>query len=146
MPFIRVDVAGSVSSVVRHRLLTETAALFAEITESPLDRVRSQVHELPGDSFAVGGVSIADSGEQAPFVSVDLLQGRPIEQHTAIIERMSALVAEIMNVPIERTRLRINEVAPHDWGIGGVPASELRRREIEGRAAPSAMNDRRGSH
>ena len=135
MPFIRVDVADGVSPSVRHRLLRETAELFAEITESPLDRVRSQVHELPAGDFAVGGVTIAESGMQAPFISVDLLQGRPIEQHTAIIERMSALVAKIMDVPIERTRLRINEVAPHDWGIGGVPAAELRRREIEARAA-----------
>jgi 4-oxalocrotonate tautomerase family enzyme len=138
MPFIRVDLATGVTPEVRDRLLRETAALFAEITGSPLDRVRSQVHELPADSFAVGGISIAESAVQAPFISVDLLQGRPIEQHTALIERMSALVAGIMDVPIERTRLRINEVAPHDWGIGGVPAAELRRREIETRAGESA--------
>jgi len=138
MPFIRVDVATGIAPDVRARLLSETAALFAEITESPLDRVRSQVHELPADSFAVGGTPIAESGQQAPFITVDLLQGRPVEQHTAIIERMSVLVAEIVGVPVERTRLRVNEVPPHDWGIGGLPASELRRREIEARATGSS--------
>ncbi len=145
MPFIRVDVAAGITAGVRERLLVETATMFAAITESPLDRVRSQVHELPPDGFAVGGVSIATSGVQAPFVSVDLLQGRPIAQHTAIIERMSALVADIMDVPIERVRLRINEIPPGDWGIGGVPAATLRGTEIDARTTAPPAGPRPGS-
>ena len=75
-------------------LLRRTAALFAEITESPVDRIRTQVHELPADSFAVGGIPIAESGVQAPFVTLDLLEGRPLTQHAALVERMSALDIE----------------------------------------------------
>ncbi len=138
MPFIRIDVANGLSTATKKRLLREPAEIFAEITESPLDRVRSQVHELPVGEFAVGGVTIAESGQQAPFISVDLLAGRPLEQHRAIIERISACVAEIVDVPIERTRLRINEIPPHDWGIGGVPASERRKAEIDARRADSS--------
>jgi 4-oxalocrotonate tautomerase family enzyme len=133
MPFLRVDLAAPVDADVRRELLTRTAALFAALTESPIDRIRTQVHELPADSFAVGGVPIADSGQQAPFITLDLLQGRPTEQHTALIEQMSALVAQIVGVPIENTRLRINEVAPGDWGIAGVPAAAKRRTEIDAR-------------
>lgn len=135
MPFLRVDLAAPVAPALKATLLRETAELFAEITESPVDRVRTQVHELPADSFAVGGVSIAESGTQAPFITLDLFEGRPIEQHAALIERMSALVAALVGVPLERVRLRINEVAPTGWGIGGVPASELRQAEIERRRA-----------
>ncbi len=133
MPFLRVDLAAPVAPETRRELLARCAELFAEITDSPLDRIRTQVHELPADSFAVGGVPIAESGEQAPFVSLDVLAGRPVEQHRELIERIPALVAEIVGCPIERTRLRINEVAPSGWGIGGVPASELRRGEIDAR-------------
>jgi 4-oxalocrotonate tautomerase family enzyme len=133
MPFLRVDLAAPVDATTRRELLTRTAALFAELTESPIDRIRTQVHELPSDSFAVGGVPIAESGEQAPFITLDLLQGRPIEQHDALIEQISALVAEIVGVPIDRTRLRINEVPPGDWGIAGVPAATKRRSEIDAR-------------
>jgi 4-oxalocrotonate tautomerase len=139
MPFLRVDLAGPVDAATRRELLRRTAELFAEITGSPIERIRTQVHELPADSFAVGGIPIADSGEQAPFITLDLFEGRPEEQHTALIERIPALVAEIVGVPIERTRLRINEVSPGGWGIGGVPASRLRGREIDARrAAPNA--------
>ncbi len=133
MPFLRVDLAGPVDARTKRELLTRTAALFAELTESPIDRIRTQVHELPADSFAVGGVPIADSGEQAPFITLDLLEGRPIEQHTALIEQVSALVAEIVGAPVERTRLCINEVPPADWGIAGVSAAAQRRAEIDAR-------------
>jgi len=42
-------------------------------------------------------------------------------------------VADIIGVPIERTRLRINEVPPADWGIGGTPAAAMRKTEIDAR-------------
>jgi 4-oxalocrotonate tautomerase len=140
VPFLRVDLAAPVGPELKAALLRRTAELFAEITESPVDRIRTQVHELPADSFAVGGTPIAESGVQAPFVTLDLLEGRPPEQHAALVVRMSALVAELVGVPPDRVRLRINEVKTIDWGIGGVQASELRRAEIESRLAESARN------
>ena len=141
MPFLRVDLAAPVAPELKAALLRRTAELFAEITESPVDRIRTQVHELPADSFAVGGIPIAESGVQAPFVTLDLLEGRPLEQHAALVARMSALVAELVGVPLDRVRLRINEVKTTDWGIGGVQASELRRAEIESRqVAETARN------
>jgi 4-oxalocrotonate tautomerase len=133
VPFLRVDLTGPVAPELKAEMLRRTAELFAEITESPVDRIRTQIHELPPDSFAVGGVSIAESGEQAPFVTLDLLEGRPPEQHAALVARMSSLVAELVGVDIERVRLRINEVKTTGWGIGGVQASEMRRAEIESR-------------
>ena len=141
MPFLRVDLAAPVAPELKAALLRRTAELFAEITESPVDRIRTQVHALPADSFAVGGIAIAESGVQAPFVTLDLLEGRPLEQHAALVARMSALVAELVGVPLDRVRLRINEVKTTDWGIGGVQASELRRAEIESREnAETARN------
>jgi 4-oxalocrotonate tautomerase len=133
MPFLRVDLAAPVDPALRRELLQRTAELFAELTESPIDRIRTQVHELPADSFAVGGVPIAESGVQAPFITLDLLEGRPPEQHRALIEQMSSLVGQLLGVEPERVRLRINEVKPSNWGIGGVQASVLRQREIEAR-------------
>ena len=140
MPFLRVDLAAPVAPELKAALLRRTAELFAEITESPVDRIRTQVHELPADSFAVGGIPIAESSVQAPFVTLDLLEGRPLEQHAALVARMSVLVAELVGVPLDRVRLRINEVKTVDWGIGGVQASELRRAEIESRQTESRRN------
>jgi phenylpyruvate tautomerase PptA (4-oxalocrotonate tautomerase family) len=134
MPFLRIDMAGPVDPEMKRRLLYETAQLFAEIIESDIARVRTQVHELPATDFAVGGIPIAESGIQAPFITLDLFRGRPASEHQALCERIPPLVAEIVGCPIERTRLRINEVFPEGWAIGGVQASTLRRNEIEARA------------
>ncbi len=136
MPFLRVDLAAPVDPELKSELLRLTAELFAEITESPIDRIRTQVHELPADSFAVGGVAVAESGVQAPFITLDVLEGRPLEQHTALIDRISRLVAELVGVPLDRVRLRINVVPASSWGIAGVPASELRKAEIDARRPP----------
>ena len=133
MPFLRIDLAGAVDPELKRRLLVETAQMFADIIQSDIARVRTQVHELPADSFAVGGVPIAESGVQAPFITLDLFRGRPDSEHKALVEQIPRLVADLVGCPIERTRLRINEVFPEGWAIGGVQASELRRREIEAR-------------
>lgn len=133
MPFLRIDMAGPVDPAMKRRLLAETAALFAEIIESDIARVRTQVHELPATDFAVGGIPISESGVQAPFITLDLFRGRPASEHQALCERIPPLVAEIVGCPIERTRLRINEVFPEGWSIGGVQASVLRRAEIDAR-------------
>ena len=82
---------------VRRRCDTDCCArppaLFAEITESPLDRVRSQVHELPADVVRRRRRRRSPSrGCRRRSSPSTCSQGRPIEQHTAIIERMSALV------------------------------------------------------
>jgi 4-oxalocrotonate tautomerase len=133
VPFLRIDLAGPIAPELKTALLRRTAELFAEITGSPVDRIRTQVHELDADSFAVGGIAIAESGVQAPFITLDLLEGRPRTQHAALVDRMSSLVAELVGVPLERVRLRINEVKTTNWGIAGVQASELRRAEVESR-------------
>lgn len=133
MPYVRIDLTEPVDPTLKRELLRQTAELFAEIIESPLDRVRTQVHELPADSFAVGGIPIAESGVPAPFVTVVMFKGRPAEQYAAVVERISALVADLVGSPLDRVRLRISEVEPTGWGIGGVQASVLRRREIESR-------------
>lgn len=138
MPYLRIDVAGPIDSTVKRRLLAETAERFAGILETPVERIRTLVHELPADSFAVGGVPVAESGVQAPYITLDLLEGRPIAQHRELCEQIPAVVAEILSCPLERVRLKIAEVPPTGWSIGGVPASEQRRAEIESRATDDA--------
>ncbi|GIW20729.1 MAG: hypothetical protein KatS3mg065_1025 [Chloroflexota bacterium] len=60
-----------------------------------------------------------------PFVRIDVLAGRPPATLEALIAAVSETVARTLDVPIERVRVVINEVPPHLWGIGGVPASRV---------------------
>lgn len=133
MPYVRVDLALEPGPERRRRLLVELAELFAEVTESPVERVRTQVAVLGDDGFAVGAEPIDDAAGESPFVTIALLAGRPAVQHRALIEGVTALVAEVLAVPLARVRVWIHEVPPELWGIGGVPAAEQRRGEITAR-------------
>lgn len=64
-----------------------------------------------------------------PLVRIDLLRGRPTELLQLLIARVSQVVAETLDTPIERVRVLVNEVPPELWGIGGEPASKVRREE-----------------
>lgn len=133
MPYLRIDVVEGLNDAIKRELLVRSAALYAEILDSPIERVRTHVVEVPSSSFAVGGIPIAESGIQAPFIWVEMMAGRPRAQHDAVIAQISDLVAEIVGVPLERVRLKINEVPPEEWGIAGVPAASARHQEIEER-------------
>ena len=123
MPYLRIDVAGPIDPDAKRALLRDTGQLFADIIGSDISRVRTIVHEIPADSFAVGGVALADTGGQAPYITLDLFEGRPPDQHRALCEQIPERVAAILDCPLTDVRLRINEVFADGWSIGGVQAS-----------------------
>jgi phenylpyruvate tautomerase PptA (4-oxalocrotonate tautomerase family) len=139
MPYLRIDLVGPIDADTRRRLLVETAQLFADLIESDIARVRTVVHEIPADAFAVGGVPCSESGVQAPYITLDLFEGRPDAQHRALCEQIPRSVAGILGCPLEGVRLRVNEVFPGGWSIGGVQASLKRQAEIDARAERRAQ-------
>ncbi len=78
-----------------------------------------------------------------PLVRIDIMAGRSPEQIQELHERVAALVAEILDSPIDRVRTYITEFPPHAWGIGGVPADVVRAGDVQARAQLSAVRDDR---
>jgi len=74
-----------------------------------------------------------------PLVRIDIMEGRPPEMIRELHERVAALVAEVLDTPIERVRTYITQFPPHAWGIGGVPADVSRAAEVQARAAAAAQ-------
>ena len=62
-----------------------------------------------------------------PFAQVFLIEGRTEEQKKALIEKVSAAMAEAVGAPLENTRVWIQEVPRAQWGIGGKTAKDLGR-------------------
>jgi len=60
---------------------------------------------------------------------------RPADKYTELIVGLSDVVASIVNVPLDRVRVRISEIPAELWGIAGQPAAEVRAAEIAARAA-----------
>lgn len=73
-----------------------------------------------------------------PLVRIDIMEGRPPETIRALHARVAALVAEILDTPVERVRTYVTQFPPHAWGIGGVPADVARGDEVQARRDAAA--------
>lgn len=65
-----------------------------------------------------------------PLVRIDIMEGRPPEAIRQLHVRVAALVAEILETPVERVRTYVTQFPPDAWGIGGVPASDAGAGEV----------------
>jgi 4-oxalocrotonate tautomerase len=80
-----------------------------------------------------------------PLIRIDIMEGRPPEQIRALHERVAAVVAEILQTPVDRIRTYVTEFPPKAWGIGGVPADVARADEVAARAARAPATDGEGA-
>ncbi|MNP87604.1 2-hydroxymuconate tautomerase [compost metagenome] len=55
------------------------------------------------------------------------MEGRSEEQKEAMIREVSEALARTLDSPLDRVRVLITELPKSHWGIGGEPASKLRR-------------------
>lgn len=112
----------------RAELLARLGAVYAEVLDSPVERIR--VYLVEPQAATVGAVP----GE-APYFTAVVLAGRPASRRAALLTRFTDVLVEDLHVPRESVRGQIVEVAPENWGIGGTPASVLRAQEIARRTS-----------
>ena len=58
-----------------------------------------------------------------PVVTVEMWEGRTIEQKKMLVEDITAAFVKI-GTPAEATQIIINDIPKHNWAIGGKLASE----------------------
>ncbi|MET4165950.1 MULTISPECIES: tautomerase family protein [Gordonia] len=126
---------GSASTEQRAALLTAASAAYSRILDSPIERVRTFVVQYDPTDLAVAGQLMVDGGAIAPYFTAIVLAGRPAHQRAELLAAFTDLVVEHLGVDRSAVRGRIVEVAPENWGIGGIPASDVRKTEISMRAA-----------
>lgn len=61
-----------------------------------------------------------------PFITVQLIEGRSIEQKHALIKEISEAAIRVLDADPDNVRIVINEVTADDWGVGGVPVAVSR--------------------
>lgn len=54
-----------------------------------------------------------------PLVHIDLMEGRPQERIERMIATVSQAIAVTLDAPIESVRIVVNEMKPHQYGVGG---------------------------
>ena len=131
MPVLEVHlVEGDHAPAAVARLLEAASRRYAEVLESPLERIRAYATLHPREHWTVGG---ATGGAPAPYFTAIVLEGRPVEQRHRLLAELTDLLVDVLGATRSRVRGRIIQVPPDDWGIGGVPASGARRDEIAAR-------------
>ncbi|ATQ31356.1 tautomerase family protein [Rhodococcus ruber] len=128
-------VDGAYTAGQRRRLLADASRCYAEVLDSPIERVRAFVVRYDPDDVATSGTVIADGGTPAPYFTAIVLAGRPIAQRQELAARFTDLIVEILGAPRESVRGRIVEADPVNWFIAGDPAAAARADEVAARAA-----------
>jgi phenylpyruvate tautomerase PptA (4-oxalocrotonate tautomerase family) len=130
----------------RRRLLLEGSERYAAVLEAPLTRIRLFVQQYPAEAVAVAGRVVADSGQHAPFFHALIFRGRPVSVRHRLIAELTDLIVDVLEVDRILVRGLVTEVDPDGWGIGGVPASIVRRDEIAAREGARTVRGRQGAH
>ncbi len=60
-----------------------------------------------------------------PFVTVQMWEGRSAEQKAKVIAKVTAAVAESIEVEPEYVTVLVQEHPKANWGVGGKPSSEV---------------------
>lgn len=140
MPILEVHlVEGMHTPAQQTELLQAMSARYAEILESPPERVRAFVTLHRPEHWNTGG---APGSASAPYFTALVLEGRSAHQRHRLLGAFTDILVDVLGVDRRLVRGRIVPVHPDDWAIGGVPASVARGTEIAARAAGRATEDR----
>ncbi len=135
MPIVNFHlVEGRASAEQEQQLLIAASTLYAEVLEAPMERVRAFITPHAPGRFAACGELVAVNGLHAPYFEFIVLEGRPLEQIHRLLAGFTDLLVDTLGVRRDLVRGSCRRIAPQDWSIGGVPASVLRRDEVEARA------------
>lgn len=64
-----------------------------------------------------------------PYVNIKITrEGATPEQKAALIKGVTDLLVDVLNKDPATTFVLIDEVEMEDWGVGGLPVAEYRRR------------------
>lgn len=58
-----------------------------------------------------------------PFITVQIIEGRSVEQKHALIKEISEAAIRVLGADPDNVRIVINEVTADDWGVGGIPVA-----------------------
>jgi 4-oxalocrotonate tautomerase len=55
-----------------------------------------------------------------PLIQINIIKGRSPQMKEALIKEVTNTVSRVLDAPIEKVRVLINEMEPEHWGIAGV--------------------------
>lgn len=118
----------------RQSLTTRACALFAEVLEAPVERIRAYIRRFDLEDTAAGGVWMAEGGPDAPFYQFFVLGDRPAAHVQALHKGFTDLLVQELGYAPGNIRGVCSRINPADWGIAGVTADIARAAEQAARS------------
>ncbi|BAH53649.1 tautomerase family protein [Rhodococcus opacus] len=134
MPVAHCHLVEGAYTPEQHReLLTAASCCYAEVLDSPIERVRAFVVRYHPDDVAVAGTLVGAGAPPAPDFTAIVLAGRPATQRQELAARFTDLIVDLLGAQRSLVRGQIVEVDPANWVIAGTAAATTRASEIAGR-------------
>lgn len=135
MPIVKFNLVDIDLSDEQIELVVEKATqIYADVLDSPVDRIRVLVNLLAPNLVGVGGKLVSKGARNAPFFEFIVMKGRTLSQRETIAEQFTAMLVDVLRVERANVRGNCYTVEPENWSIAGNLASEIRKAEIESRA------------
>lgn len=123
----------AIAALIENASYFYAGALYPEMEQPPVDRVRAFVSDVSPDHWATGGVQVSRGGVPAPYFTCLSLKGRPADQLKHLMSGLTDLIARHLACEARLVRGQLIEIEPAHWFIAGSPASEARAAEITAR-------------
>ena len=135
MPIVKFHLVDKdISDEQIEAVVEKATAIYADVLDSPIDRIRVFIELFAPNLVGVGGKLVSKGGKNAPFFEFIMMKGRSLEQRSAIAEQFTAMLADVLEVNRADIRGNCYTVEPENWSIAGSLASEIRKAEIDARA------------
>lgn len=126
MPILGVHLVEGMHTSAQHaELMGAMSTRYAEVTEVPVESVRTYVTLHSPGLWATAGVPGA--GRSAPYFTAVVLADRPADLRRRLLGALTDLVVDVLGVERRLVHGQIIPVHPDDWSIGGVQMSSARR-------------------
>lgn len=110
------------------------AALYPEMENPPIERVRIFINDVAPEHWATGGKAVSQGGHAAPYFSCIAMKGRSADVIQAMMAGFTDLVVRHLGCDKALVRGRLIEIEAAHWFVSGQPASQVRAAEIANRA------------
>lgn len=128
MPTLEVFLPAGHDDARKAQLIGRLSNATVDAIGAPLESVRVLLTELPATHIGLGGRTAADGAPPSlPVIVAILIAGRTDEQKRALIAALSDTAANVLDAPLQATRVIIKDIPNTDFGIGGKTAQALGR-------------------
>ncbi|PFH19799.1 MULTISPECIES: 2-hydroxymuconate tautomerase family protein [Burkholderia] len=128
MPTLEVFLPAGHDDTRKAELIARLSHATVDAIGAPIESVRVLLTELPATHIGLGGRTAADGAPPSlPVIVAILIAGRTDEQKRALIAALSDAAANVLDAPLQATRVIIKDIPNTDFGIGGQTARSLGR-------------------